>query len=263
MWQRLLQDLRTLAIAAMGLSSTGQMGNPGLHGRRSRGGIIALLIVVLLGPMAWLPGVALPAHATGIYEIPALQAGAETVLVDEAQVLSRLNTTQISGRLKDLERTTGVEIRFVTFRRLDYEVTIQQFTQSLFEQWYPTPEAQANQILIALDVVSNTVGIQVGPEVPSSLTPAIAQSITQETMLLPMRKGEKYNQAMLDATERLSAVLSGQVDPGPPTVVDTVQVEGTFATPEETKNSNGTIIVIVLLIVATVVPMVTYFMYVR
>ena len=42
-----------------------------------------------------------------------------------------------------------------------------------------------------------------------------------------------------------------------------MRVEGTFASAEETKESNATVIVIVLLIISTVVPMVTYYAYVR
>jgi uncharacterized protein len=46
-------------------------------------------------------------------------------------------------------------------------------------------------------------------------------------------------------------------------VKDNIQVEGTFATPEETKESNAIPWVIGLLLAATVIPMVTYYWYVR
>ena len=57
------------------------------------------------------------------------------------------------------------------------------------------------------------------------------------------------------------AVLSGEPDPGPPAIVDNIQVEGTFATAEETEatKSDSTTLVIFLLIGATVIPMVTYY----
>jgi uncharacterized protein len=66
---------------------------------------------------------------------------------------------------------------------------------------------------------------------------------------------------LLGASDRLAAVLSGRPDPGPPTLTDNVQVEGTFATPEQTKESNATVWVIGFLVVATVVPMATYYFY--
>ncbi|MEL7244160.1 MAG: YgcG family protein, partial [Cyanobacteria bacterium J06573_2] len=74
-------------------------------------------------------------------------------------------------------------------------------------------------------------------------------------------KGNKYNQAFLDAQERLTTVLSGQPDPGPPEVTDEVQVEGTFTKAEETDQGNATIWVVGLLIAATVIPMATYYIY--
>jgi len=80
-------------------------------------------------------------------------------------------------------------------------------------------------------------------------------------MTVPLREGNKYNKSFLEASDRLVAVLSGQPDPGPPVVEETVQVEGTFTSAEETDTKNSTIWVVVLLVVATVVPMATYFFY--
>jgi uncharacterized protein len=76
-----------------------------------------------------------------------------------------------------------------------------------------------------------------------------------------LRQGDKYNEGFLAASDRLAAVISGKPDPGPPQVVDRVQVEGTFKKAEETDAGNATLIVVVLLVLATVIPMVTYFWY--
>lgn len=217
---------------------------------------IAIAAVVL--PVA-------PAWATGAIDLPIVSAGSRTWIVDEAQALSRINEGQLAGELQPLADNNGVEVRFVTLRRLDYGETIETFTDQLFQRWYPTPEQQANQVLIALDTVTNTIGIRVGETAAERLTPAIAESVTNETMQVPIRQGNKYNQAILDAGDRLVAVLSGQEDPGPPVVIDTTRVEGTFASAEETEESRGnsTIVVIVLLVLATVIPMATYYWYVR
>ena len=56
----------------------------------------------------------------------------------------------------------------------------------------------------------------------------IAKSVAQETMQVPLQKGDRYNQAFLDVGDRLVAVLSGEPDPGPPVIVDNVKTEGTF-----------------------------------
>lgn len=202
---------------------------------------------------------ATPANATSVYEIPNLSADAW--VIDKAEILSRLSEGKISSELDELAKNTGYEVRFVTIHRLDYDETAQSFADQLFERWFPTPEAQANQVVLVLDNLTNNTGIHTGAKVKELLSDDIAQSVAQETVLVPLKDGNKYNQAFLAASDRLSAVLSGRPDPGPPQVEDNIQVEGTFATPEETKSSNATFWVITFLIVATVVPMATYYFY--
>ena len=203
--------------------------------------------------------IALPANATGAGEVPKPKAG--SWVIDQAEILSRSNEGKIATALENLAKQTGNEVHFVTIHRLDYGDTIDTFTQKLFELWFPTPEASANQTLLVLDNLTNNVALSAGQAVRTKLSDDIAKSITQETVLIPLKEGNKYNQALLGASDRLSAVLSGRPDPGPPTLTDTVQVEGTFATPEQTKESNATIWVIGFLVVATVVPMATYYFY--
>jgi uncharacterized protein len=202
-----------------------------------------------------------PAYATSVYDMPSLTAGDSTWVIDEAEILSRLSEGRISSEFEKLAQATGNEVRFVTLHRLDYGETIQSFTDQLFEQWFPTPEAQANQTLLVLDNVTNNTAIRTGDRVKATLTDEIAQSVTQETVMVPLRQANKYNQAFLDAGDRLVAVLSGQPDPGPPVVENTVLVEGTFATPEDTEKSNATVWVVGFLVAATVIPMATYYLY--
>jgi uncharacterized protein len=206
---------------------------------------------------------ALPAQATAIYEIPVVSAGVPTWVVDKADVLSLSTKGEVRGKLEQLAKQTGKEVRFVTIHRLDYGETIQTFTDKLFKKWFSDPEQQANQALIVLDNVTNTIGIQTGAEVKSTLTDAIATSITTETMQMPLRNGNKYNQAFIDAADRLSAVLSGQADPGPPVVISTPEVGRTYLKAEETEanRTNFLVVVIGLLIVATVIPMATWWWY--
>ena len=204
--------------------------------------------------------VALPASATGVYQMP-LTPPDRTRVIDEGEILSRVNEGAITKRLNTLAEKTGYETWVVTIHRLDYGLTIQDFTDGLFEKWFPTPEAQANQTLIAIDNVTNNAGIRSGESVQSLLTDDIAQSVVEETIQVPLIQGDKYNQALIDASDRLAIVLSGQPDPGPPALNDSVNVEGTYKTAEETDTFNATIVVVVLLIVATVVPMATYYWY--
>jgi uncharacterized protein len=203
----------------------------------------------------------LPALATGVYEMPVLSAGDRTWVFDKGDVLSRSSTGNISNVLDNLEKQTGKSVRFVTIHRLDYGETAASFTNQLFEQWFPAKEDQTNQILLVLDIVTNTAAIRTGEGVESLLTNEIAQSVAGETVQVPLREGNKYNEALTAASDRIATVLSGQPDPGAPKVVDNTQVEGTFKKAEETDRGNATTIVVVLLVLATVIPMVTYFWY--
>jgi len=204
-------------------------------------------------------GVIQPAMATGLQDIPDLTAPQSTWVVDQADVISRLNKGTLEKSLSKLADQTGKEVRMVTIRRLDYGETPETLTNKIFERWFPTPEAQANQVLVLLDSQTNGTAIRTGPQVKSLLPDQIATSVAAETMRVPMGKGN-YNQALLDASARLGAVLSGQPDPGPPEVA-ALNVEATYKTAEETDTQNATIWVIGLLIAATVIPMLTYYFY--
>ncbi|MEL6493203.1 MAG: TPM domain-containing protein [Cyanobacteria bacterium J06621_3] len=204
-----------------------------------------------------------PALATSLYSMPQVLKE-NTWVVDEATQISRLNEGKISSALSQLAKDTGNEVRFVTIHRLDYGETVQSFADQLTEKWFPSPEARSNQVLIVLDDVTNNIGITVGNEARSLLSDEVAASVIGETMAVPLLKGNQYNQSLLGASDRLVAVLSGEPDPGPPEAYDdTVDVDRTFATAEETEATRGssTTVVIVLLIAATVIPMATYYWY--
>jgi uncharacterized protein len=220
--------------------------------------------ISLVLPVALVLGLAAsPAEALAVFQMPTVAAGDATWVIDEANIISRINEGKISGRLGDLAASTGNEVRLVTIHHFDYGDTAQTFTDKLFERWYPTADAQANQTLLVLDEVTKTVGIRVGDQSAALLEDAIATSVAQETVLFPLLEGDKYNQAFLSASDRLVAVLSGREDPGPPAFDDSFDSEGTFATAEQTAENRGntTILLVVLLVLATVIPMATYFWY--
>ena len=215
---------------------------------------------ILLTAQFWILHPA-PATATGVYSMPTLSAGDATWVVDQAGVMSRLTRSEVSDDLAKLAQQTGNEVRFVTIHRLDYGETIESFTNKLFDKWFPTPDAQANQTLLVLDNVTNSTALQAGTAVKAVLSDEAAASVAQETIMVPLRNGNKYNQAFLDASDRLTAILSGNPDPGPPVVEANIQTEGTFARAEETDDRSATVLVVVLLAAATIIPMATYYIY--
>lgn len=221
----------------------------------------ALILITAIASLLFLS--AAPAQAIAVYQLPPITAGENVWILDDANLISRLSEGKISDRLSQLAKATGNEVRLVTIHHFDYGETAQSFTDQLFETWFPTAEEQTNQTLLVLDEVSKTVGIRVGSAAAEELTSQIATSVAQETVLVPLLEGDKYNESFLEATDRLVAVLSGEPDPGPPAFDDTYDAESTFASAKETNENrnNSTVVVVVLLVLATVIPMATYFFY--
>jgi len=219
--------------------------------------LILPLIVMMATQLVMTP----VARATGAEQMPNLKPGDHTWVIDQAEVLSRLNEGTLNKKLDDLAKQTGNEVRIVTIRRLDYGETVESFTNQLFEKWFSTPVAQANQTILVIDTLTNGTVIRTGDKVKSLLPEEIAKSVTSETVLEPLRSGDKYNQAMLDASDRLIAVLSGKPDPGPPEIAEAIDTESTFKKAEETDRGNATIWVVGLLLAATIIPMATYYLY--
>lgn len=234
-----------------------QLLNQVINIRKYLSRLILPLMAIALVSLSVMPS----ALATGVYDIPNLAADNSTWVVDQADVISRLNEGKISSDLENLAKKTGYTTRIVTIRRLDYGETPETFAKALFEKWFPTKEAQANQTLLVIDTVTNGTAIITGDQVKSLLTDAIAESVVAETVFVPLKDGNKYNQAFLDASDRLVAVLSGEPDPGAPQLVENVQVEGTFKKGNEAEQNNAIAWVVGLLIAATVIPMATYYIY--
>ena len=200
------------------------------------------------------------AYATGVYDLPVISAGEDVWVYDSADAISRTTENTLSDEFQKLAKNTGEEVRMVVINRVDYGYTIDSFTEGVFEKWYPTAEEQENQTLLVVDTLTNRTAMKTGTQATGLLTPEISESVLKETMLEPLRNLQ-YNQALIDASDRLVAVLSGLEDPGPPAIKE-LNIEGTFTTAEETDDRSATIWTIVLLILATVIPMVTYFWYV-
>jgi uncharacterized protein len=229
------------------------------HSLRHR--LLRQCVMVLAALLFMLPMAADSALATGVFDIPLVKAGSETWVIDQGNVLSALNKGALEKKLSKLAETTGKEVRFITIRRFDYEQTAKTVTDGVFERWFATPAEQANQVLLLLDTQTNNIGIHTGDGVKTLLPDATAKSIASETALAPIREGN-YNQGLMDAANRLSVVLAGKPDPGPPEV-KVVEVESTFKSANETDDKSAGVIVIVLLLAATVIPMATYYWYQR
>ena len=204
---------------------------------------------------------ATPAIATGLFDLPSFDAN-QIWVVDTADAISNANESKVTRTLKQLAAETGQEVRMVAIRRLDYGETIESLADEIFQGWYPDSQAQANQTLIVMDTLTNKAAIRTGEAAEGFINPEMAESIVDETVGYNIRKGGRYNQAFIDAGDRLVAVLSGQEDPGPPAIEDEIQIEGTFTKAEDTDQGSATIWIVGFLFFATVIPMATYYWYV-
>ncbi|MCS7030577.1 MAG: TPM domain-containing protein [Gloeomargarita sp. SKYG116] len=206
----------------------------------------------------WLGGMG-PAQATAVTDLPATPPA--SWVFDEADVFSPSTVNQVNRTLTQLSQDTGFQVHVVSLRRLDYGETASSFGEKLFQRWFP--DGGAKQVLLTLVARTATADLQAGSEVIPLLPSATALSIVEDTLLKLVRR-DVYNQALVDTVTRLQAVLSGQPDPGPPPE-DVERIEGNFATAAETRQTKdiSTAVVVVLLILATVIPMVTYYWYVQ
>lgn len=225
-------------------------------GFRLKSTISSLLLLVLV-----VTCVAAPAIATGLYDLPDFDAR-QVWVIDTADAISNANESKLTNTFQQLAEETGQEVRMVAIRRLDYGETVDSLAEKIFQDWYPTAEAKTNQTLLVLDTLTNNVAFRSGDSARELVNREIAESLVNDTVGYNIRNGNKYNQAFIEAGDRLVAVLSGQEDPGPPEMDDEIQIEGTFTRAEDTDDGSATIWVIGFLIVATVIPMATYYWYV-
>ncbi|WP_299492425.1 TPM domain-containing protein [Acaryochloris sp. IP29b_bin.137] len=216
------------------------------------------VMTLFIGLSFWSP----PAWATVVEDIPNLSASRSTWIADQGDLLSVVTERSINKSLSKIAKQTGTDVRIITLRGLNYGETAESFANALFQKWFPTPETQANQVLLVYDARTNAPAILVGEDSLKLLPEEVANSIAFENILIPIRKGN-YNEAFIGAGERFAAVITGQTDPGPPEVEMTVFAESNFPTAEETNDTSSAVLVIVLLILATAIPMLTYYYYQR
>jgi uncharacterized protein len=209
-----------------------------------------LLSLVLILPTA-------PAWAVSAGDLPP-QPPADHVL-DTASALSRSTRTEIERRLSALEEA-HIAASVVTLRRPDYGLTLDALGDDLLSRWQ---QPENGQLLLLIDTQSNTAAIRADGSVQRSLPPDLLESTASTTMAQPLRDGGLYRQALVAGLDRLETVLGGGEDPGPPAEIPVITPEPNVPTAEETASSNALTWIIVLLVVGTVVPMATWWVFSR
>ena len=215
------------------------------------GVICCLLLAGLVLPQA--------ALATGAQDFPAQLPS--TAVVDSADLLSRTASTDLEKRLQALA-DDHVEARLITLRRLDYGLSLEALGQQLVDRW-SSSDPNSALLLLLIESQNNSAAVVASNDLLEQLPQTLLASTAMGTMGLPLREGARYRQAGLDALDRLGVVLQGGEDPGPPQLIERMPIETNVPTKEETASSNALMWVVVLLVVGTLVPMITWWVFSR
>jgi len=218
---------------------------------RRLAGVMAIALLVL--------GIAVPtAMAISPAELGSIRPS-ERVL-DDADVFSRASRSELDSRLETLT-DDRVDARVITVRRLDYGYSLDGFGEQLLENW--SGSGQEPLLLLLLEVQNKRAAVVAEESLQSQLPASLLKSTARTTMSIPLREGDRYRQASLDGLNRLSVVLGGGEDPGPPEEIVRTALPTNVPTQAETEESNATTWVIVLLVLGTIIPMATWWVFSR
>ena len=213
--------------------------------------------------LAILFGAVSPAQALSAANFPQ-QAPASHVL-DEGHVLPRASAQEIERELQAFGNER-VDAKVITVPKLDYGVSLEQLGKDLLARWTPAGETETtapSRLLLLIDAQTRSTAIVASQGLTGRLPAELLESTAETTMAMPLRSADRYRQATLDALSRLSTVLGGGEDPGEPLVEEAPTVVSNIPSKEETQNSNAFTWVVVLLVVGTVVPMATWWVFSR
>ena len=182
-------------------------------------------------------------------------------VVDEAGVLSRAAIGELTAQLNAFE-PDHIDAHLITVKRLDYGLSLPGLAQDILASWLGSG-AENNQLLFLLDSQTNSAAVAVSSGLEAELNSELLKSTARTTMAQPLRDGARYRQASLDGMTRLQTVLQGGEDPGEPEIAEVVTLATNVPTQEETSESNAFTWVVVLLVVGTVVPMLTWWVFSR
>jgi uncharacterized protein len=222
--------------------------------------VLATAVVCL----ASLATVVAPALAIGPADFPP-QVPSSHVL-DEAHVFSRSSSQEIEKALQTFgdER---VDAKVVTVAKLDYDLTVEKLGDKLLARWDMAPSDQEgagpSRLLLMIDAQTRSTAVVASKGLNGRLPAELLASTADTTMAIPLRSADRYRQATLDAITRLTTVLQGGEDPGEPLIEEAPALASNIPSKEETESSHAFTWVIVLLVIGTVVPMATWWVFSR
>jgi len=224
------------------------------HGSRCAGlaALLALALALLL-PLA-------PVLALSVVDLPAAPPASH--LTDSADVFSRASRAELGRQLEGLNGDR-VNAQLVTVDHLDYGLDLAGLGTQLLNRWSAASPSGPPLLLLLIDAQNRATAILASPELERQLPVTLLRSTARTTLAQPLRDGDRYRQAGLDALQRLRTVLEGGEDVGEPVIPETVVATSNVPSQEETKEGNGLTWIVVLLVVGSVVPMLTWWVFSR
>ena len=213
----------------------------------------AVLVLVLGVPSA-------PALAVSQSDLPADRPTSQ--VLDDADVLSRASRSELERLLGDFG-SDRVDARLITLRRLDYGLSLDELGRKLISRWSSEGQSSSPLLLLLIETQNKRAAVLADESLQSQLPETLLSSTGRTTMAIPLREGDRYRQASVDGLTRLSVVLNGGEDPGPPAEIVRTTLPTNIPTQEETESSNATTWIVVLLVVGTIIPMATWWVFSR
>jgi len=214
--------------------------------------------------LVMLLAVVAPVLAIGPADFPQKPPSAH--VLDEAHVFSRASAQEIERVLETFD-DERVDARVVTVSKLDYDVSIEKLGEDLLARWDTAPSdpeaAGPSRLLLLIDAQTRSTAVVASKGLKGRLPAELLASTADTTMATPLRSADRYRQATLDALSRLSTVLQGGEDPGEPLIEEAQVLPSNIPSKEETESSHAFTWVVVLLVIGTVVPMATWWVFSR
>jgi len=265
--------LRPIAVAPVECAPSSSRSAPPASGSRapdrSHGGAITGIVTLLLGlALALITSLAAPvapADALAVADLPEQPPTAH--VLDTAGVLSRSGGAEIEKLLEGLS-SERVDARLITVNHLDYGLSLDQLGSGLLDRWRDSgrgsgPQGSSPLLLLLVDTQTRATAVVAEPVLERQLPEELLRSTARTTFAQPLKQGDRYRQATVDALQRLTTVLRGSEDPGEPELQEAPVVVSNIPSKEETAGSNAFTWVIVLLVVGSVVPMLTWWVFSR
>jgi uncharacterized protein len=226
--------------------------------------VVPLLLSLALALIAALAPAVAPADALAVADLP--QQPPPSHVLDTAGVLSRAGGAEIEKLLEGLD-SDRVDARLITVNHLDYGLGLEQLGSGLLDRWRQAGEGNGSRdmplLLLLVDTQTRATAVLVEPPLERQLPEELLRSTARTTFAQPLKQGDRYRQATVDALQRLTTVLRGNEDPGEPELQEAPVVVSNIPSKEETAGSNAFTWVIVLLVVGSVVPMLTWWVFSR